>query len=75
VRDKKSRRQEVVLRQSGRLLRKRCGVWISAVNRAARIGPIEGIWQSSLVALCFLLSASRSRRTSWRNDLRASSCW
>ena len=25
----------------------------SAINRAARIGPIEGIWQSSLVALCF----------------------
>ncbi len=37
-------------------------------NTAARIGPIEGIWQSSFHALCFLLSASNSRRTCWRND-------
>jgi hypothetical protein len=50
--------------QSGRLVRNRPGVWLSAINIAARIGPIEGIWQSSLVALCFLLSAS-SRCCDW----------
>jgi len=60
--------------QSGRLLRKRCGVWISAINSAARIGPIQGIWRSTFVAGCCLLSLSSSRRTSSRNGLKASSC-
>ena len=36
-------------------------VWIKAINRAVRMGPIEGIWHSNLVALCFLLSANGSR--------------
>jgi hypothetical protein len=44
------------------------------INTAARIGPIEGIWQSSFHAECFWLSLSSSRRTCWRKDLSASSC-
>src|SRR5271165_1194641 len=60
---------------SCRLLRNRCGVCIRAISRAARIGPIEGIWRSNLVAFCLRLSANRSFRTAWRNSRRASSCW
>jgi hypothetical protein len=30
-----------------RLLRNRCGVCISAIKRAARIGPMQGIWRGS----------------------------
>jgi hypothetical protein len=30
---------------------------ISAIKRAARIGPMQGIWRSSFAALCFRLSA------------------
>jgi hypothetical protein len=61
---------------SCRLVRKRWGVCRMPINiAAARSGPIEGIWQSSFQALCFLLSANNSRRTSCRKDLSASSCW
>src|SRR6267142_7068252 len=49
---------------SCRLVRNRCGVCKMPSNTAARIGPIEGIPQSRFQAWCFLLSASRSRRTS-----------
>ncbi len=35
-----------------------------AQQYAARIGPIEGIWQSCFQAWCFLASANSSRRTS-----------
>src|SRR5215831_3822820 len=48
---------------SCRWVRKRCGVCIRAINSAARIGPIPGIWRSRFHALCFLLSTNRSRRT------------
>ena len=47
----------------------------SAINNAARIGPIEGVWRSSLLALCFLLLVNRSGLTAWRNALRVSSRW
>ena len=46
------------------LVRNRRGVWISAISRAARIGPIYGIWQSRFVAACLRLSAKRSCRAS-----------
>ncbi len=47
----------------------------NAQQHRRRIGPIDGIPQSRFQALCFLLSASRSFPTSWRNDLSASNCW
>src|SRR5258708_7537618 len=50
--------------QSCRLVRKRFGVWISASNRTARMGPIMGICCSNLMFRCFRPSASSSRRTS-----------
>jgi len=33
-----------------RLVRKRCGVCSCATSKAARIGPIEGIWRSNFTA-------------------------
>src|SRR5258708_5451568 len=45
---------------------------MSASNRAARIGPIDGIWRNNCVALCFLLSASNSRRACWCKSSSAS---
>ena len=43
---------------------------MSAINRAARIGPMEGIWQRSFDTWCFPLSANSSRRTCWRKVQR-----
>ena len=40
------------------------GVCIRAINKTARIGPIEGICRSNLMVGCFRDSANSSRRTS-----------
>ena len=47
----------------------------SPSNNTVRIGPIEGIWRSSFIALCFRPSANGSRRTCSPNERKASSCW
>ena len=51
------------------------GVCRMAINRAARMGPIDGIWRSRLLARCLALSVNKSRRTSRRKQRSASNCW
>jgi hypothetical protein len=46
---------------------------ISAIKRAARIGPMQGIWRSSFAALCFRLSAKNSGRRLRRKACNPSS--
>ena len=48
------------------------GGCIRAINRTARMGPIEGICRSNLMAGCFRPSAKSSRRAPWRNIAKAS---
>ena len=65
--------QSPVSPQLYRLVRKRLGVCIRAINRAARMGPIAGICRSNLMAGCFsVLPANSSRRVPWRNAAKAS---